>query len=140
MTKGKRENKVCSNRPREKKNVGKVEPGSDFREQKFNYALCHCVFLIRATVDLAGTGHQSGLTSMQSPIQSGVASMVKEKEKGGCLFRTGGYQLNNCCGSFFILLFDKSQHLKASQRMKTHMDLILLMIYSVHRRLWSLLC
>lgn len=32
--KGKGEIKVCSNSPKEKENLGKVIPGSDFKEQK----------------------------------------------------------------------------------------------------------
>lgn len=96
MMKGKREIKVCSSSPKEKENLGKVEPGSDFREQKFNYSFCHCVFLIRATVGAGafpsshrgkgrsapGTGRQSGLTLIQSPIQSGVASQHQRLKKG----------------------------------------------------------
>lgn len=157
MMKGKRENKSCSHSPKEKENLGKVEPGLDFREQEFNYSLCHCVFLIRATVGAgtsqhsAGKGHKSTRNrspvwththTVSSPIWCSLsAPMVKEKEKEGCLFRTEGHQSDHCCGSLLLLSrFDKSQHLRASQRMKTHMELILLMIYSARRRLLSSLC
>lgn len=45
--------KICWNIHRERGKLGKVEPGSDFRHQKFNYSFWYRVFLIRAT---AGEG------------------------------------------------------------------------------------
>lgn len=106
MMKRKRDIKVCSNSPKEKENLVKVEPGSGFREQEFNCSFCHCVFLIRATVGAGafpsshrekdrsapGTGHQSGLTLIQSPIQSGKASLhhwLKKRRKGAVYSEMG---------------------------------------------------
>lgn len=148
--------KVCSNSPKQNENFGKVEPGLNFREKKFNYSsilpLCFLnqsysgcrslsQHLLGKEQECTRTGRQCGFILIQSPIQSSVASLhqwLKKRRKGAVYLELEDISQTTAVVLSSSYFFNKSQHLKA--RMKTRMELILLMIYNAHGRLWCSLC